>query len=492
MHAPLPARARALRLAAAAFAAGLVLSVAPLPTPSFVAVAVAETASTPSFSDMPATSLAAQRAASEEPIGAERVSAVEASVEEFNLIGVTLDAEPDEPVLVRVREDDGAWGEWNEVEVDVDLGPDPGTPESQGSVGVVTEPIWVGSASGFEVSVAPDDTDHVGVTVVRERTRRVVAESTPLSEAAVAAPFAINSRASWGARAPSSTPSIASGGVKLAVVHHTAGSNNYSAAQVPGILRSVQAYHMGPNGNGWSDIGYNFLVDKFGGIWEGRAGGTANAVIGAHAMGFNTGSVGVSVLGNYVGVASSAAAREAVSKVVGYRLQDKGVNPTARANVTSGGSSTIPAGRVVNLPTVVGHRDVGSTSCPGSIYDHLGSIRNRALDWYTWVDVQVSPGGAISAVTVSGNRVDVVGWARDPDVAAAARVHVVIAGRLSEVHANGYRPDVAKMYPGYGENLGWGTSFSGLEEGSHRVCVTVINQGDGNDKLLGCRDVVVK
>lgn len=492
MHAPHSARTRAFRLLTAVFAAGLVMAVAPLPTPSFIAVASASAAPLEDFSPLDAREVESLRSAAEGPVGAERVSAAATDVEGFSLVGVSLADVPDEPVMVRVRDRDGGWGEWNELEVDRDAGPEQGSAEDAASSGrVVSEPVWVGEGTGYEVSVADGDrAGGVEVTVVRERTKRVLAESTPLAGAAVPAPFGINSRASWGARAPSNAPSYASGGVRFAVVHHTAGSNNYTAAQVPGILRSIQTYHM--DTNRWSDIAYNFLVDKYGGIWEGRAGGTGSAVIGAHARGFNTGSVGVSVLGNYQGVSSTAAAREAVSRIVGYRLHMYGVNPTARVNITSLGSTTIPEGRVVNLPTVIGHRDVGQTACPGSIYSHLGSIRNRALDWYQEMEKRTSPAGAISAVKQSGSRVDVIGWARDPDVAAAARVHVVLAGRLNEVFANGYRPDVEQVYPGYGENRGWSTSFVNLDEGTHRLCVTVINQGLGSDKLLGCRDVVVK
>src|SRR5690606_21938388 len=116
--------------------------------------------------------------------------------------------------------------------------------------------------------------------------------------------FTVNTRASWGARGAKEPPSIASSGLKLAVVHHTASTNAYSASQVPSILRSMQAFHM--DGNGWNDIGYNFLVDRFGNVWEGRGGGVDKAVIGAHAGGFNTGSVGVSVIGNFESTAATS------------------------------------------------------------------------------------------------------------------------------------------------------------------------------------------
>lgn len=496
MHVPPRPRTRALRLAAAAFSAGLVLSVAPIPTFAFVPVAAAESTPLSEFEPQPLADLAAIDDASEATLREPRVRAVEEDAEDFGLIGATFEAVPEEPVMVRVRDGSGRWGRWTELEVDLDKGPDPGTSEAAAAASdavgpLATEPLWVGEGTGYELSVAEGDAHGVSVSVVRERVRRVVAESVPLADAAtLAAPFTINSRASWGARAPKSTPSIASSGLRMAVVHHTAGSNSYTAAQVPGVIRGMQAYHM--DTQKWSDLGYNFVVDKFGGLWEGRAGGTSNAVVGAHAGGFNTGTVGVSVMGDYTGIAASSAALESVSKIIGYRLQAYGIPPQGRVNFTSGGGTKYAAGTVVDLPRVIGHKDVGLTSCPGRIYDNLGSIRGRAAQWYSFMDALATPNGAIGTARLTGNRLDVIGWARDPDVDEPARVHVVVNGQLREVPANGYRPDVGRLYPGYGDNRGWSVGFGDLPEGEHRVCVTVINQGAGNDKLLGCRDIVVK
>jgi len=94
----------------------------------------------------------------------------------------------------------------------------------------------------------------------------------------------VHPRTAWSARAPRSTAYADS--VKMAVVHHSASGNSYTPAQVPAVLRSVQAFHL--DGRGWSDIGYNVVIDKFGSVWEGRAGGLSRAVVGTHAMGFNT------------------------------------------------------------------------------------------------------------------------------------------------------------------------------------------------------------
>src|SRR5258705_92285 len=115
-------------------------------------------------------------------------------------------------------------------------------------------------------------------------------------------------REAWGAneairRAP---PSYAPS-VQFGLVHHTAGSNSYTASQSAAIVRGIEVYHV--KGNGWNDIGYNFLVDKYGQVFEGRYGGVDKNVIGAHAEGFNTGSAGVAVLGTYGSAAPPAGAR---------------------------------------------------------------------------------------------------------------------------------------------------------------------------------------
>ncbi|NHA01756.1 hypothetical protein G5V59_24240 [Nocardioides sp. W3-2-3] len=88
-------------------------------------------------------------------------------------------------------------------------------------------------------------------------------------------------------------------------VHHTVNANNYTAAQVPGIIRGIYNYHV--KTRGWSDIGYNFLVDKFGRIWEGRYGGVDRPVVGAHTQGYNQYSFAMSAIGNYDVAAPSSA-----------------------------------------------------------------------------------------------------------------------------------------------------------------------------------------
>lgn len=164
-----------------------------------------------------------------------------------------------------------------------------------------------------------------------------------------------------------------------ATVHHTAGSNNYTQAQAAGIVRGIYQYHA--QTLGWCDIGYNALVDKFGNIYEGRYGGLDKNVQGAHAGGFNTGTFGISMMGNYTSVAPSQAMINAVGNMIGWRLKVAGIKPKGSMQMTSGGTnySKYAYGTQVTLPHIFAHRDVGNTTCPGDAgYAQMDSIRNIA------------------------------------------------------------------------------------------------------------------
>jgi N-acetylmuramoyl-L-alanine amidase len=161
--------------------------------------------------------------------------------------------------------------------------------------------------------------------------------------------------------------------VAFAVVHHTAGSNAYSRAQSAAIVLGIELYHV--RANGWNDIGYNFLVDKYGQVFEGRAGGIDRNVIGAHAEGFNTGSVGVALIGNYSSARITPADQHALVGLLAWRLDVAHVDPLGTLTWRSGGNPKFRRGRAVRLHAISGHRDTGYTSCPGTtLYAKLPGI----------------------------------------------------------------------------------------------------------------------
>ncbi|MEU3098675.1 peptidoglycan recognition protein, partial [Streptomyces sp. NPDC006967] len=165
--------------------------------------------------------------------------------------------------------------------------------------------------------------------------------------------------------------------VKAAFVHHTASGNNYKCSQAPSLIRGFYRYHV--RSLGWRDIGYNFLIDKCGRIYEGRAGGVAKPVKGAHTMGFNSKSTGIAVIGSYGSRKPSKSAVKAVSRLTAWKLGLHGMNPKAKTYLTSGGGYLYGKGKKVRLNVISGHRDGFNTSCPGGkLYKKLGTTRSTA------------------------------------------------------------------------------------------------------------------
>ncbi|WP_416237102.1 peptidoglycan recognition protein [Streptomyces sp. RB17] len=165
--------------------------------------------------------------------------------------------------------------------------------------------------------------------------------------------------------------------VKVAFVHHTASGNTYTCAQAPSVVRSIYRYHVASMG--WGDIGYNFLVDKCGTIYEGRAGGVAKAVLGAHTLGFNNNSMGIAVIGSYGATKPPAAAVTAVARLTAWKLGLFGADPRGKTYLTSGGGNLYPKGKNVRLNVISGHRDGFATECPGKrLYARLGTARSGA------------------------------------------------------------------------------------------------------------------
>src|SRR6185312_15686420 len=177
----------------------------------------------------------------------------------------------------------------------------------------------------------------------------------------------IIARRAWARAGEHPKVAPAYGAVQLAFVPHTENPDGYSAAEVPAMLRSIYEFHR--YGRGWNDIGYNFVIDRFGRIFEARAGGIDEPVIGAQAGGYNAYSTGIAILGTYGAERISPAARTALERLLAWKLSLHGAPLEGRVTVrvTSDGAiySRFPAHTPVSLPRVAGHRDADSTDCPG-------------------------------------------------------------------------------------------------------------------------------
>ncbi|MBU0648348.1 N-acetylmuramoyl-L-alanine amidase [Patescibacteria group bacterium] len=147
--------------------------------------------------------------------------------------------------------------------------------------------------------------------------------------------------------------------VEQIIVHHTAGSNN-SPLDSAAVVRGIYYFHAVEKD--WGDIGYNYIVDHRGNIYEGRKGGMG--VVAAHASGNNYGSTGIALIGNYVDKAPSSNALTGLISIIEYVGYQADLNLTGRHNFEG-----------KNIPVVAGHRDVNSTECPGEVlYSMLSDI----------------------------------------------------------------------------------------------------------------------
>ncbi len=163
------------------------------------------------------------------------------------------------------------------------------------------------------------------------------------------------------------------------MVHHTAGSNNYGPGDTPAIVRGLYGY--ATQTLKYCDTHYNFFVDRYGQIFEGRYGSVWDPVRAAHTTGMNTGTVGVAMIGNFQTSGVPPAAKDALERLLAWKLNWHGVDPTRSVDYTTiTGTDRWPAGSTHTLPFIVGHRDPGQTTCPGDyLYALLPSIRASVM-----------------------------------------------------------------------------------------------------------------
>lgn len=349
----------------------------------------------------------------------DRVVTVDAA-RRFALVGVQWAPSRGVRIQLRTRTHGGRWGPWALASV---TGHDPDRGTSPDSA--FGEPVWVGAADVVQLrsSRAVDDvTVHF---VAREwAAERPGAVATATSAAATAAtlPLAgpqldagpgeppIIARSVWaGGHAPPAGPAFY-GTIKMAFVHHTDNPNGYSAGEVPALLLAMFDYHRYVRH--YFDIAYNFIIDAFGRIWEARAGGIDEPVIGAHAGGYNNESTGVAVLGTFMSVVPPPAAIGALEQLLAWKLALHGVPALGKAMVVVDPAAAFYTpfrpGAHVLLPRVAGHRDGDLTDCPGNdFYDRLPAIRPRiaALEGVPTVLTVTAPGELVAPaiqLTVGG------------------------------------------------------------------------------------------
>ena len=312
----------------------------------------------------------------------------------YEMVAVTSQGASAPDVQVRTRSQ-GAWTHWQTLAPLAGDGPDANTDEAKRSADLsATELLWVGESNGVQVragrALGPDarvllvdpgtlPSDAPAGAVPSPRVHDRVRQDTAKASDPTDAPQpTILNRSDWGAdESWRSGDPVYDSTIKQAHIHHTAGSNDYTRADVPAIIRGDYWYHT--QVLGWSDLGYNFVVDKFGRIWEGRAGGIDRPVHGAHTLGFNTDSVGVAAIGEYSAATPSSDLVRSLVRLTAWKLDAYGRKPAGYTRVRSAGSDRYPAGTWVRLPVIDGHRDTNQTECPGDkLYAKLPDIRQRA------------------------------------------------------------------------------------------------------------------
>ncbi len=296
----------------------------------------------------------------------------------FDLVGVAKEMRE---IEIRVRDNGGEWSDW--------VAQDDATP------------IYVDGADEAQVRAPfkPDGELHfVNVsgtsggpvdrllTTARQSINEafIAVASTPVAQAIAPKPV-ITTRALWGADNPDGgcpprgAPEL--GGAAAAVIHHTVNANDYTPEEAPGIVLGICRFHV--YGNGWNDIGYNALVDRYGTLYEGRAGGMKKPIVGAQAQGFNSVTTSIASIGDYTTELITPEATRSIIHYLAWRMaairafpvRAYPVTGTVQLTSAGGSQSRYPAGTVVTVPRIVGHLTLGLTACPGTIDPQIPAIR---------------------------------------------------------------------------------------------------------------------
>ncbi|MDN3285882.1 N-acetylmuramoyl-L-alanine amidase [Streptomyces thermocarboxydus] len=411
--------------------------------------------------------------------------------EQFSLVGVSWNGalKPLEGTAqVRTRGlESGEWGAWQSLELNA-------APPEEVEAGMrgASQPLWVGPSDGVEARIVHEDgttaalpkgleVNLVDPGVVTEAETRVDAPEpaafvmdespSPSSSSETTAPPSpsseptappsssseptappspsseptappstmpqppVTSRADWGAdESKSPDPSEYNAEVKAVFVHHTDGANDYDCAESPAIVRGIYAYHT--EVNGWNDVGYNFLVDKCGTVFEGRKGGIDRPVLGAHTYGFNRESAGIAVLGTHITGGASDAALAAVARVTAWKLGQYGADPAGTVKLTAGATQTnyfgtaFTAGEQYTFHRVSGHRDGFNTQCPGNaLYAQLPTVRTWAAGPVDGLRIVSLTDATAKGSTYYTKGTPVVRWSATTPAALIKRYDVLVDGQ---------------------------------------------------------------
>ena len=277
---------------------------------------------------------------------------------------------------IRTSEDGRSWTPWQEIV------PDPDEREESGYGRMVAGL----SASHLQYRVRLETKDPEATPVLREveltyiDTHRgpdtVAAKGTVLKlaqEGGVPPPRIISRRGwgcdeAWAVWEPEYRP------VQAFIIHHTVTDDD--DPDPVATTRAIYYYHAVTRG--WGDIGYNYLIDAQGNIYEGRKGG--DGVVGGHALEYNNGSVGIALLGDYRTGTMTREMERALTHLIAWKADQRGIDPRGQRHFID---------RM--LPNIMGHRDAGTTSCPGEhVYNKLPLIRQGAWERMLEVDPRVT------------------------------------------------------------------------------------------------------
>ncbi len=306
----------------------------------------------------------------------------------FDLVGLRWSrASGERTAWIRVRDAGGRWARWTQMAEDH-------------ASGAGTEPVWAGGAEAYQLRIdgrarglRARFVNTTGSATAADRLRTALSRAAHGLAVALSRPPAparaqtggsrtmpaIIPREAWGADKCPPRAAPAYGRVDMGFVHHTVNANTYAAQDSAALVLAICRYHR--NDNGWRDIGYNFLVDRYGQIFEGRSGGIGQPVIGAQAQGYNGVSTGVANLGTYSGEQQTQAGVSATAELLAWKLSLHGAPVAGRVAETSAGgpSNRYPAGTAVTFERISGHRDGDRTSCPGdALFAQLPQIRAEA------------------------------------------------------------------------------------------------------------------